>query len=148
MDLTGRAHLRHPPEPVRAWVEDLATYPSWLSIVASATPDPGHHGDPGPAWLVDLGTRLGPLRRTKRVRMVRTVEPSGAIRYERREIDGAPHGEWILDAAVAPAPGAGTDLTVRLRYRGQSWLRLLEPVLREEMRRAGSRLDSALDRTV
>src|SRR5688500_11916467 len=97
------------PARVFAEVADLGTYPRWLGIVHAAVPaSAGDAGDEvGPAWSVEIGARLGPLRRTKRVRMVRVVcdEPT-AVRFERVEDDGREHSAWVLQADLRPA-GAG-----------------------------------------
>src|SRR5450755_388086 len=56
---------------VYAELEDLDAYPRWLSIVGKAD-----RVGPGPAWLVDLSTGVGPLRLHKRLRVVRVgAEP-------------------------------------------------------------------------
>lgn len=140
MDLSAATDLPASRERVFAEVADLSTYPSWLGIVAAAVPAPGDGGDGGPAWWVDLEARLGPLRRTKRVRMVRREHrPPGLARFERRELDGRPHSAWVLTAEVAEDP-AGSLLTVRLHYGGAPSLPGVDRVLGEEMRRAGPRL--------
>lgn len=133
MDLTGEGVLPAPPEVVLPVVADLSTYPQWLGIVLAATSD-------GPdAWLVDLGARLGPLRRSKRVRMVRVDGALGVVRFERQEGDGRDHSPWVLQATVEPQE-AGTRLTMHLHYGGSRWLPGLDLVLREEIRRATGRL--------
>lgn len=145
MDLTGDARLPAPPERVFAEVADLAGYPAWLSIVRAAVPDPPRPDDPGPAWLVELGARVGPFTRTKRVRMVRVEHrPPEHARFERREGDGRPHGAWVLDAALAPAADGGTALRMHLHYGGGAWLPGLDLVLGQEVRRAGRRLAGRL----
>ena len=121
-------------------VADLGTYGSWLDIVAKAVavePDPA---DPGPAWSVDLRGQLGPLRRSKRLRMVRTVAdvPSHA-RFERRELDGRQHSDWVMDATIAPGDDM-TVLTMRLHYGGSLWVPMLDRILRDEIERSRARL--------
>lgn len=125
---------------------DLATYPEWLGIVRRADPVPPHADDTGPAWAVDLGARIGPLWRTKRVRMVRVaaLEPA-EVRLERVEHDGRSHSAWVLTATLTPAGGGeGCDLAMHLHYGGARRLPLVDLVLRDEIRKAGSRLDSLL----
>ena len=128
------------PARVFTHVADLATYPQWLGIVHSAT------AVDDDVWEVELGARLGPLRRTKRVRMVRTeCDPSaGVVRFERMELDGREHSAWRLHAAVAPAE-QGSRLTMQLHYGGSAWLPGLEAVLAHEVRRAGARLRTLLE---
>ncbi|HZQ27465.1 MAG TPA: SRPBCC family protein [Acidimicrobiales bacterium] len=137
MELRASTELRASPAEVFAVVSDLATYPSWLGIVLSAD------ACGGDAWTVELGARLGPLRRTKRVRMVRVEHDpeAGAVRFERQEEDGREHAPWVLAAALS----GNTTLTMDLRYGGGRWLPGLDLVLREEVRRAGNRLQRLLD---
>ena len=135
---------------VRAAVADLAGYPRWLGVVLDVEPD-------GDGWLVDVGAKVGPLRRAKRVRMVRVEAPApagggDAVRFERRELDGADHSPWVLEATVRPAAEAAaesgaatTALEVRLHYGGGSPLMaLVEPVLRAEAARAPGRLEALI----
>jgi hypothetical protein len=121
---------------VLAVIEDLGTYPRWLSVVHRAVPD----GEA--AWSVDLGARVGPLSRTKRVRMVRVAKP-GAVRFERAELDGKRHPEWVLEATVVPQ-GTGTSVEVHLHYGGAPALPLLDLVLAGEARRAAARLGEVI----
>lgn len=136
MDLTATAALAVPPARVLAEVADLATYPHWLGIVHRVAPD-------GDGWSVDIGARLGPFKKTKRVRMVRTVHDDAHVRFERAELDGREHSPWVLSAEVRPA-GASTELAMRLHYGGSAWLPGLDLVLAQEVRRAGSRLEARL----
>jgi hypothetical protein len=130
-----------------AAVADLADYPAWLSIVDRAVPADPDPGDAGPAWLVELRGRLGPLARSKRLRMVRTVvdEPH-RLRFERRELDGRAHSPWVLDAEVGPRPG-GSRLTMRLHYGGALGGATLERMLAAEIDRSRPRLLERLDAT-
>lgn len=144
MDLRGEGVLPAPPDKVMAYVGDLSTYPDWLGIVLAVRVDVA---DPvnEPAWLVDLGARLGPLKKSKRVRMVRTVLTDNTVRFERQEQDDREHSPWVLDGHVAraPAPAAespGATLTMHLHYGGSAWLPGLELLLNEEVRRATGRL--------
>lgn len=133
--MTGTAELAATPERVFAEVADLSTYPGWLGIVHAA--EPVGEG----AWAVELGARLGPWRRTKRVRMARTVcdAISGAVRFERAELDGREHSAWVLEARVA-ATERGSALTMHVHYGGAAWVPGLDLVLRQEVRRAAARL--------
>ena len=119
----------------RGAVADLTTYPSWLTIVRRVGPD-------GDGWLVDVGAKVGPLTRTKRVRMVR----DGELAFTRQERDGRDdHGRWDLVAAVEEVGPASTRLVVTLAYAGSSPLvSLLEPLLRAEAARAIGRLEHRL----
>jgi hypothetical protein len=129
-------------------VSDLGNYPQWLDIVPRAEPAESDAGDLGPAWSVDLRASVGPLRRSKRLRMVRTVSerPTTAV-FERRELDGRSHSEWVLrarlDPAVIHAARTGdpvTVLTMELHYGGSMWVPLLDRVLADEIERSRDRL--------
>jgi hypothetical protein len=139
VDVEGTVELPFPAATVFAELHDLDGYPDWLSIVDRV------EVGPGPAWMVDLGARLGPWRRTKRVRMVRVEEdPPTDLRFERAETDGREHSAWVLSAAIQPEGPSACQLTMYLHYGGRDWLPLLGVVLREEIRRAGQRLQRRL----
>lgn len=144
MDLEGTAPLDATPAAVFAEVADLASYPGWLGIVHGAEPAPAHDGDPGPAWMVDLGAKIGPLPLTKRVRMVRTSHlPPKLVRFERLEHDAERHNDWVLTAEVEAAD-AGSSLTVRVHYGGNLPIPGIENILRDEIRKGGGRLQARL----
>ena len=131
---------------LHAWVEDLTTYPSWLDIVSRAEAVDAAPDDPGPAWSVDLTGRLGPLARSKRLRMVRTTHvPPGdggtdaVAVFERRELDGRSHSSWVMRAEVTAADG-GSRLTIHLHYGGSLWGPVLERLLGDEISRSRQRL--------
>jgi hypothetical protein len=134
VDVTASLDAPHPPDAVFAWVADLDRYPAWLDIVPRATPD----GDG--AWLVYLRGRLGPLARSKRLRMARVVvdEPH-AVRFERDEQDGRHHAPWVLEARVSPVDG-GSRLTMQLHYGGSLFGPVLERLLGDEIEHSRSRL--------
>jgi hypothetical protein len=125
-------------------VEDLGTYPSWLDIVPRAEPVDASDADEGPAWSVDLRGQIGPLRRSKRLRMVRTAcEPDELVRFERRELDGRSHSAWVLEARLREPGGAGTgraELVMRLHYGGSLWVPMLDRLLADEIERSRPRL--------
>jgi len=140
VDHRSSVELPAGPDRVFAEVARLDTYPHWLGLVQRAERAPADSGDPGPAWLVDLGARLGPIRRTKRVRMVRAeARPPRLVRFERRELDGGRHSAWVLAAEVAPAAG-GSSLTMTLHYGGAARLPGVDRLLADEVRRAAGRL--------
>ncbi|HEX7167474.1 MAG TPA: hypothetical protein VF230_10885 [Acidimicrobiales bacterium] len=150
MDFTGEAAVAADRRRVFALVRDLSTYPGWFSVVRAAEADATAEA----AWVVDLGASLGPLTRTKRVRMRRTVddEPAGRARFERDEQDGRQHSAWVLEARIAGAgAGAGDGdgdgdghgaltLTMHLYYGGIAWVPGLDRLLRDEAKRAAARL--------
>ncbi|HWH36006.1 MAG TPA: SRPBCC family protein [Acidimicrobiales bacterium] len=130
-----------PPETLFAWVDDLGRYPRWLDLVARAEPVPAHEGDEGPAWAVDLRARMGPLARSKRLRMVRTRHQAPEVaRFERREHDGRDHSAWVLQASVAAKGSRSSRLTMHLHYGGALFGPLLERKLHDEVARCRPRL--------
>lgn len=132
--LTADLEAPCPPAALFGWVDDLARYPVWLDLVREARPLGADR------WEVTLTASLGPLRRSKRLRMTRTeLEPGTRARFERREDDGREHASWVLEARVEDHP-AGSRLTMDLRYDGRFWGPVLERVLRDEINRARPRL--------
>lgn len=145
MDVTASLRAPVPPEDLFAAVEGLEDYPDWLDIVGKVQPAPGDDGDPGPAWLVDLRGQLGPLRRSKRLRMTRVVhDPPHRVQFTRRELDGRSHSRWTLTADVAPDDG-GSVLHMSMHYGGSLWIPLLDRVLSEEIERSRPRLLARLE---
>ncbi len=129
-----------PPALLFGWVDDLERYPAWLGMVRAARPTDGDVADRGPAWLVDLRGRLGPLTRSKRLRMVRTShDPPRTVRFERAERDGRDHAAWALGASLT-ANGGRSHLVMDLHYGGSLFAPVLERLLREEIERARPRL--------
>jgi len=126
-------------------VADLSTYPAWLDIVGRVEPTAAGPDESGPAWLVDLVGRVGPLRRSKRLRMVRTEHTppgsatAGRIRFERHDLDGRTHSDWVLNATVT-AQDVGSRLEVHLHYGGSLWVPLLDRLLSDEIRSSRERL--------
>lgn len=144
VDVTASLLADVDPDVLHAAVADLGGYPEWLDIVPRAVPapaDPGDPGDPGPAWSVDLRGRLGPLSRSKRLRMVRTVSDAPTlVVFERRELDGRSHSDWILRARIDPATSGPTTLTMELHYGGAMWMPMLDRLLADEIARSRPRL--------
>jgi hypothetical protein len=127
-------------------VESLDGYSDWLEIVARVENTEPMADDPGPAWLVDLRGQLGPLRRSKRLRMVRSVHsPPHRVEFIRLEVDGRAHSPWTLTAEVASESG-GSRLDMTLHYGGGLWVPLLDRILRDEIERSKSRLVQRLAR--
>lgn len=141
MDVTAELVAPCSPEVLFDLLADLATYPEWLDIVARAVPAEGHPDDEGAAWSVDLRGRLGPLARSKRLRMVRTVRDAPReVRFERREHDGRRHSPWVLQARVAEAADGSSELTMHMHYGGGLAGPLVERLLAEEITNAAPRL--------
>lgn len=159
METTASVVVPAPPDRVFAHVAVLDAYPPWMRLVHDAVPAAGD-GDSGaggetdadadggrpPAWSVELRAQVGPFARSKRLRMVRTVcEPDRRVVFERAEIDGREHANWVLRADLEPVPD-GTELTMHLAYHGSLWTGgLLERVLDEEIRRGRLELRRLLD---
>lgn len=140
LDLRAEADLPCSLAVAHAALEVLDHYPAWLGIVFAAEAAPGHPDDPGPAWWVELGGRVGLVHKTKRVRMVRSICEDGSIRFERRELDLRHHNEWVLDVGLSATGPSATRLEMAVRYSGDRRVPVLDAVLRAEVRRAGRRL--------
>ncbi len=142
MDVTADLEAPCPPAQLFDSVDDLGGYPEWLEIVERAEVAPPHPDDDGDAaWLVDLRGRLGPLARSKRLRMVRTTcDAPGLVRFERREHDGRNHSDWVLEAEVQPveadADGPASRLVMRLHYGGVFGGSVLEKLLSDAIERS------------
>jgi hypothetical protein len=146
MDVTADLDAPCPPAHLFDSLDDLSSYPEWLEIVDRAEVTPSHPDDDGDAaWVVDLRGRLGPLARSKRLRMVRTTcDAPDLVRFERREHDGRNHSDWVLEAEVQPldhGPDAGPDapasrLVMRLHYSGSFGGSVLEKLLSDAIERS------------
>jgi hypothetical protein len=131
MDVVAELEAPCPPARLFEEVGDLGRYPGWLSIVPRAEPTDDD------AWTVDLRGRLGPMARSKRLRMVRTeLEAPRHCRFERRELDARDHSAWVLDATVDELDDGRSRLTMRLHYGGSFGGSLLERMLRDEIERS------------
>lgn len=135
MELVIDHRLPCPPLRVFPAVDNLARYPLWMGLVHDVVVVDDD------AWVVELRARVGPFARSKRLRMERVVwdEPRH-VRFERREVDGANHGTWVLDARLTGTET--TDLRVELRYGGRLWSSVVERVLRDEVERSKARLSA------
>jgi carbon monoxide dehydrogenase subunit G len=131
-----------PPGRVFALVDDLAAYPSWMSLVHDVREEPPT-GDRR-TWNVELQAQVGPLARSKRLRMTRVVhEPDRRVVFERDEIDGKRHSPWILAARLHPDVSAvgSTRLTMTLTYGGNLWTgAVLQRVLDDHIERGAAAL--------
>ena len=140
MDVVAELVAPCTPAELYAWVEDLDRYPEWLEIVDRSRRIDGGEDEGEPAWSVDLRGRVGPLSRSKRLRMVRTRHAvPKAVTFERRETDGRQHSPWRLEAEVAAAD-RGSALRMTLHYGGALFGPVLQRVLRDEIERSKPRL--------
>ncbi|HBX79457.1 MAG TPA: hypothetical protein DEG43_17595 [Acidimicrobiaceae bacterium] len=148
MNLTTTLETECSEAVLVAVLSDLATYPSWMGIVAAVEPAEPDLDDPGPAWVVELRGQLGPLRRSKRLRMCRTTGGEQfPITFERVERDDRTHSLWQLTvegSAVGHDTGHAsgseqprrTAIAVTLQYGGSLWIPLLSQVLDAEIDRS------------
>jgi hypothetical protein len=128
------------PEALFSEIERLDAYPDWLEIVGRVEVVDPVPSDPGPAWLVDLRGQLGPFRRSKRLRMVRSVhDVPHRVEFTRCELDGRSHSRWTLSARVEVAEG-GSRLHMVLHYGGGLWVPMLDRLLADEIERSKPRL--------
>ena len=137
MDITASLDAPCAAAQLFELVDDLSTYPQWNGLVHSAEAEAG-----GAAWDVQLRARLGPLARSKRLRMVRTERDveNHAVTFERDQADGRNHSPWILAATIVEQDGMST-LTMHLHYGGSLWTGgALEKVLAEQITSGRERL--------
>jgi len=133
VDIVETAVVPAPPAELFPVVEDLSRYPEWLDTVVAAERD-------GDAWDVELRGRIGPLARSKKLRMVRTThEPPGRVVFERQELGDRPRSPWVAVATVQ-AVDEGSLLTVHLHYGGGLWGPVIERMLADQVERARPRL--------
>jgi hypothetical protein len=142
MDFRVEADLPAPVSVVHDRLADLSGYPAWAGIVRGATREPG----PEPAWSVEVGARVGLIRLTKRVRMVRAVDETARLEFERAELDGAEHSSWVLTVELREKAGPNpvTFAKVAFSYAGIGWVPGLDAVLAIEARRSARRLRGLL----
>lgn len=153
VETSFRAETGASPHELFVVVSDLNTYPHWIELVHRVEPiAAGGDGTGGrgaePTWFVTLRARLGPLARSKRLRMARTTlelpadnGDQGFVRFDRREIDGRDHAPWTMEVTVEPAFGSALSVAVcRLCYGGGMWDGLLAASLDIVARRAVTRL--------
>jgi hypothetical protein len=138
MDVTASLEAPCAAEQLFDLVDDLSTYPQWNGLVHTASREPGED----PVWDVELRARLGPLARSKRLRMVRTLRDADTftVTFERDQADGRNHSPWVLEAGIDEHNGICT-LTMRLHYGGSLWTGgALERVLAEQITSGRERL--------
>jgi hypothetical protein len=140
MDVHATLEAPCTPAALFVYVDDLAHYPAWTDLVHLA--EPCGLDDGRPLWQVELRARMGPLARSKRLRMMRVEHDSAACRavFERCEVDGRRHSPWVLRAEVSAA-GAGSVLHMHLHYGGALWTGgLMERVLADQITSGRERL--------
>jgi hypothetical protein len=116
-------------------INDLGQYPRWMGLVHAVVPEADNQ-----AWQVELRGKIGPFARSKRLRMVQ-VETSSAehLRFERAEVDGRSHSDWVLDAQVTEV-GSTSTLNMTLHYGGRLFSNVVERALHDEIEASKQRL--------
>ena len=135
-----RASLEAPctPAVLFTFVDDLSKYPAWVDLVHRADPI----AETGAEWQVELRARLGPLARSKQLRMRRTLVDGATHEavFERHEVDDRRHSPWVLRAKVEPT-AAGSALHMHLHYGGALWTGgVLERALTDQITNGRERL--------
>lgn len=140
MDVTANLAADVPVDALFDVLEDLGTYPSWLDIVSRAEVVDARD-DEDAAWSVDLRGQVGPFRRSKRLRMVRTeCERPRLVRFERRELDDRSHSDWVMTAELGTGASDVPELSMSLHYGGNLWVPMLDRLLSDEIERSRPRL--------
>lgn len=125
------------PADLFAYVADLDRYPEWMALVHRV-----ERIGPDPIWEVELRTTLGPMARSKRLRMQRTeLIADRRVVFERAEIDGREHSPWVLSADLEVVDDTTTRLVMNLHYGGSMWTGgALRLILDEQIRTGSQRL--------
>ena len=126
-------------------LRDLAQYTHWLDIVHSVTRDESSEN----AWIIELRGKVGPFARSKRLRMVRTIDDENtSVVFERSEIDGRNHSEWKLTVSLAGA-GNETEVSVEMFYGGSMFGGgILERMLADQIERSRPKLIALLSKSI
>lgn len=137
------------PKLVGEVLADLSTHVEWNDVVAEAVPAATGSLSGQPAWITTLRANVGPFARSKKLRMARTenqIDTGGVrrITFERREVDGRDHADWIMRVGVSP-DGGGSSVDLALEYTGGLWVGALDPVLRAAIDRATAKLPAYLE---
>lgn len=150
MDVHATLEAAGSADRLFSFVDDLGDYPQWMDLVHRVEVAAPVDGDDGrPAWNVELRARVGPLARSKRLRMRRTVLDEAAHRvvFERAEADGRRHSPWVLTGDVEHGDGAST-LRMHLHYGGGLWTGgVLERVLTDQITNGRERLAALVSST-
>ena len=135
MDIRVDVTLPCRAEALLPFVTDLVAYPSWMGLVHAVTPLAD-----GEEWLVELRGKIGPLARSKRLRMILHEDSTvHRVRFVRRESDGRSHSSWILEALVDEV-GNETNLKMTLHYGGRLFSGVVERALQDEIEASKRRL--------
>ncbi|MBJ7294523.1 MAG: SRPBCC family protein [Ilumatobacteraceae bacterium] len=128
---------------VLPFVDALDAYPSWMTLVHQAKLVDNCLDQ----WNVELRARVGPLARSKRLLMKKTVSEvseqshSARIVFERCETDGRQHAQWTLTIDLKTLESLSTRVDVELFYDGGLWTAgILERVLADSISSGRDRL--------
>ncbi|MEI7548829.1 MAG: SRPBCC family protein [Actinomycetota bacterium] len=127
-----------------ALVDDLGQYPAWMDLTHRVDAE---DGSVPAAWQVELRARIGPLARSKRLRMERSAHDAAdrAVVFERAEGDGKRHSQWVLRAHVTQR-GKSSRLDMHLHYGGALWTGgVLERVLADQITSGRDRLQQLVN---
>jgi hypothetical protein len=141
MDVEASVDIAAAPDLVRPWVDDLSRYGEWLTIIPRAEPIDGEAA----SWDVELRAKVGPIARSKRLRMRRTADTPDHLRFERDEVDGREHSPWVLDIELVPI-ATGTHLRMTLHYGGSFGGGIVERLLAAEIDSSRERLRAVVER--
>lgn len=161
MEIVATAEVDYSPEHLFVEVADLERYEQWMTLVHRAEPIEDADESGNRAWDVELRAQIGPLNRSKRLRMERTsMIPDRLVVFERVETDDREHSAWVLrveidevvgdaevgaDTEVQVARGASSSLRSQLKmtlsYSGSLFTAAgLRPILDREISEARQRL--------
>ncbi len=146
MKIERTVRLRASSNDVFGLVDDLGRYPEWMDLVHDVSEVSAPEGDQR-SWDVELRAQVGPLARSKRLRMTRTIhEPTHRVVFERSEVDGRRHSPWVLESVLNDRGTGDIELTMTLTYGGNLWTgAVLERVLDDHVERGARSLAGLLE---
>ena len=72
------------------------------------------------AWAVELRAKVGVFARSKSLRMCRTHHDATRIVFEREELDGRKHSDWVLEIELQQE-GDTCRVAMHMAYGGNLW---------------------------
>lgn len=128
------------PSTLFEHVSDLRSYPEWMGLVTEVRRAEKRPDAPRvPAWYVELRAKVGPLTRSKLLRMERTERIADErVVFTRHEVDGRDHSPWVLRVDLDTVDD-GTRLTMTLEYGGRLWSGLVLQRVLDDYVEQGSR---------
>ena len=119
MEQTINLKLQTSSDIVFEVVSDLETYPDWLDIVENVL------AESNDAWFVTLTAKIGPIKRSKKLRMIRTVEDN-TVNFIRQETHDREFSIWEMTSTVTELSESSSNLLIELNYSGAYWSSLLD----------------------